>query len=176
MEGLNGALGGLVHWIQQQPGLALLVLLSANFLTLALAIFGLARVRGLARRQAHMLRGVNGGSLEELLLDYSSNVTQFRGEMDRVLTATDEHAGALRQTIRRVGLHRYDAFANVGGQQSFSLALLDDSSNGIILSGIYSRQEMRVYAKPIVRGRSEVTLTPEEQRAISEAQLPGERA
>lgn len=123
-----------------------------------------------------MLRGVSGDSLEELLLDYASNTTQFRADVERALATSDANAGGLRQALRRVGLHRYDAFANVGGQQSFSLALLDDANNGLVLSGLYSRQEMRVYAKPIVRGRSEVTLTPEEQRAISEATLPGERA
>ena len=78
--------------------------------------------------------------------------------------------------LRRVGLHRYDAFTNVGGLQSFSLALLDDAANGVVISGLYSRQDMRVYAKPIVRGNSDITLTPEEQRAISEARLPSEKA
>jgi Protein of unknown function (DUF4446) len=176
MEGLNGAMGGLVQWVQQQPGLALLVLLGGNGVILVLALVALVRLRGIARRQARMLRGVSGDSLEELLLDYAKNVTQFRAEMDRALTSSSANTDSLRQTLRRVGLHRYDAFANVGGQQSFSLALLDDANNGLVLSGLYSRQEMRVYAKPIVRGRSEVTLTPEEQRAISEATLPGERA
>lgn len=176
MEGLNGALGGLVQWVQQQPGVALLVLGGVQLLTLIVACLGLFRARALARRQARMLRGVSGESLEALLLDYSSNVTAFRADMDRALKTSDANTQALQQTLRRVGLHRFDAFANVGGQQSFSLALLDDTNSGVILSGLYSRQDMRVYAKPIVRGRSEVSLTPEEQRALSEAALPGERA
>jgi hypothetical protein len=175
MEGLNGLLGGLVRWVETQPGVALLSLLLANTLILILVVMSLIKIQKLNRRQTLMLRGVDGGSLENLLLDYSQQVPRFKGGLDRALTVSQANESALRQTLRRVGLYRYDAFANVGGMQSFSLALLDDEANGIVLSGLYSRQDMRVYVKPIIKGRSEVTLTPEEQRAISEARLPAEQ-
>ena len=175
MEGLNGLLGGLVRGVQMQPGVALLSLLLANTLLLVLVILSLTRIQKLNRRQTLMLRGVEGGSLENLLLDYSQQVPRFQGGLDRALTASDANETALRQTLRRVGLYRYDAFANVGGMQSFSLALLDEGANGVVLTGLYSRQDMRVYAKPVIKGRSEVTLTPEEQRAILEARLPSEQ-
>ena len=176
MEALNAALRPLVSWIQQQPGVALLLLLTVHLVTIVIATLALLRGRKLAVRQARMLRGVSGDSLEELLLDYAGNVTAFRANLDRALTTSDANTSGLRQTLRRLGLHRYDAFANVGGLQSFSLALLDEGANGVVISGLYSRQEMRVYAKPIVRGTSDIALTPEELRAISEARLPSEKA
>ena len=176
MEGLNGAFRPVIAWIQEQPGVALALVLAIQLATLLLATTGFFRAKKLATRQARMLRGVNGDSLEELLLDYAGNTTAFRANLERALTTGDVNTQGLRQTLRRVGLHRYDAFANVGGLQSFSLALLDDGANGVVLSGLYSRQDMRVYAKPVIRGTSDITLTPEEQRAISEARLPAEKA
>ncbi len=175
MEGLNGLLGGLVRWVETQPGVALLSLLLANTLILILAVISLAKIQKLNRRQTLMLRGVDGGSLENLLLDYSQQVPSFKGGLDRALTTSQANEAALRQTLRRVGLYRYDAFANVGGMQSFSLALLDEAANGIVLTGLYSRQDMRVYAKPVIKGSSDIALTLEEQRAISEARLPAEQ-
>jgi hypothetical protein len=175
MGGLNGLLGGLVHWVETQPGVALLSLILVNTLILILVVMSLTKIQKLNRRQTLMLRGVDGGSLENLLLDYSQQVPSFKGGLERALTVGQANETALRQTLRRVGLYRYDAFANVGGMQSFSLALLDEGTNGVVLTGLYSRQDVRIYAKPIVKGRSEVTLTPEEQRAISEARLPAEQ-
>lgn len=174
MEGLNAALGGVVHWIQSQPALALIILFSVNTLTLLLAVLAMARIAKLGRRQAIMLRGVDGESLERLLLDYSSNSTQIREQLERGLSTGENNTTALRQTPRRMGLVRYDAFANMGGLQSFSFALLDDQANGIVLTGLHSRNEMRVYAKPVQQGLSTVPLTPEELRAVARAVLPQE--
>lgn len=172
MESLNQALEGVVGWVRTQPGVALVVLLSVNLLVLAIAVAGLAKASRLARRQALMLRGVDGDSLEKLLLDYSNDVVQTRERLQRALDTGDANTVSLQRTPRRMGLVRYDAFSNVGGQQSFSLALLDDQSNGIVLSGLYSRQDVRVYAKPVEKGNSSFQLTPEEQRAVASASLP----
>ncbi len=176
MEGLNGLLSTMVGWVQSQPAAALLSILSVNAVTLMLALMGLLRIHKLAKRQAMMLRGVDGESLEALLIDYSKNTAAFQSNLQAALTMGEANSTALPQSFRRVGLHRYDAFTNVGGQQSFSLALLDEEANGVVISGLYSRQDMRVYAKPVLKGRSEITLTPEEQRAISTAKLPREQA
>lgn len=76
---------------------------------------------------------------------------------------------------RHMGLVRYDAFEDVGGNQSFALALYDDDGNGAVLSSIIGRSEARVYCKPLVNGRSERSLSQEEQRAIREAKTAGPR-
>lgn len=169
MESLNRLLGGFVSWVQAQPGVALLCLLLVNGLTLVVAIAALARGLSLSRRQARMLRGVDGESLESLLINNASNAVAVQRDLERALAIGEANQAALSQTVRRIGFHRYDALANVGGQQSFSLSLLDEGANGIVLTSLYTRQEMRVYAKTVKNGRSEIALTPEEQRAISQA-------
>lgn len=75
----------------------------------------------------------------------------------------------LESAFSRVGLVRYDAFEDVGGAQSFSLALLDRGSNGVVITSINGRSETRCYGKQIVGGESENTLSVEERAAIDAA-------
>jgi hypothetical protein len=71
--------------------------------------------------------------------------------------------------LSRVGLVRFDAFADAGGAQSFSLALLDPSADGVLLTSLHSRQVTRLYVKSIRAGRAEVPLSGEEVAALQEA-------
>ncbi|MEO5651674.1 MAG: DUF4446 family protein [Marmoricola sp.] len=92
--------------------------------------------------------------------------------------ATPEDSRALRrevaalkaeqaQALRNVAVIRYDAFADTGGQLSWSLALLDDSGSGVVLSAIQGRNDSRTYAKNVTEWQSGAQLSPEEQDAIS---------
>jgi len=73
------------------------------------------------------------------------------------------------QAMRHVAVVRYDAFTDTGGQLSWSLALLDDSGSGFLLTAIQGRNESRTYAKNISGWKSEALLSPEEEDAISNA-------
>lgn len=72
-------------------------------------------------------------------------------------------------TISRIGLVRFDAFDDTGGAQSFALALLDGSADGIVLTSLHSRQATRLYVKAIRRGAGDAPLSDEELRALEEA-------
>jgi hypothetical protein len=88
----------------------------------------------------------------------------------RSLSATDRRQETLIEgAVRHVGVVRYDAFEDVGGRLSFSCALLDDHANGVVMTSINGRQDTRVYAKPIVDGRSRYNLSVEEEEAIRQA-------
>jgi len=88
----------------------------------------------------------------------------------RSLSATDRRQeGLIEGAVRHVGVVRYDAFEDVGGRLSFSCALLDDHANGVVMTSINGRQDTRVYAKPIVDGRSQYNLSVEEEEAIRQA-------
>jgi Protein of unknown function (DUF4446) len=73
---------------------------------------------------------------------------------------------ALRGTIAHRALVRYDAYNELSGRQSVSIALLDDTRSGIVLSCIHHRDQARVYAKQVHEGRSELELSPEESEAV----------
>jgi hypothetical protein len=75
----------------------------------------------------------------------------------------------LGRGLRRIGLVRYDALAEMGGRMSFSLALVDDEASGVVVSAINGRTETRCYGKLVVRGTAEQELSPEEREAIARA-------
>ncbi len=88
----------------------------------------------------------------------------------RSLHATDkEQQRLIEGAVRHIGLVRYDAFEDVGGRLSFSCALLDDAGNGVVLTSINGRQDARVYAKPVLGGKSSYHLSVEEDEAIRQA-------
>jgi len=71
--------------------------------------------------------------------------------------------------IQKVGIVRFNPFREIGGDQSFAIALLDGQDNGIVLTSLYSREGNRVYAKPVERGKSKYQLSEEEKKAIEKA-------
>jgi hypothetical protein len=71
--------------------------------------------------------------------------------------------------LRRVALVRYDAFDDLSGRLSFSLALLDDNGNGVTLTSIASASDTRLYAKSLAGGVGEHALSPEEEQAVKAA-------
>jgi len=75
-----------------------------------------------------------------------------------------------KDNIQKIGIVRYNPFSEIGGDQSFSVALLDDNDNGVVITSLYTREGNRVYGKPVVKGKSEYLLTEEEKKAILKAQ------
>ena len=74
-----------------------------------------------------------------------------------------------RGALRHVAVVRYDAFGDMGGHLSWSLALLDDSGDGVVLTSIHGRSDARSYAKNVAGWRCEQQLSPEEDEAIANA-------
>lgn len=122
------------------------------------------------RRSLSILQGTfEGSTLVDAVATY---IQQVRGIDDntRALSAKQEELfNRLSRSPRNVGLVRYDAFDDMGGQMSFSVAILNDHGDGVVLTSINGRTEARTYAKAVEVGESDHNLSPEEQKAISEA-------
>lgn len=86
------------------------------------------------------------------------------GEADVAVLRAD-----LARSLRHVAVVRYDAFGDMGGRLSFSAALVDAVGDGLVISSIHARGESRTYAKGLIDGQSDTTLTPEEQQALAAA-------
>lgn len=93
----------------------------------------------------------------------------LRARLHRLEARLDECLARLEGSLQRVGLVRFDAFPDVGGQQSFAVALLDDRGDGILLSSLFGREQSWTYAKPVRGGSSPYPLSPEEREAIARA-------
>jgi hypothetical protein len=117
----------------------------------------------------NLLQSESGNNLEALLIEH----TEKRIELEKTVQEIDSRVTAAERKIqkskRHVGLVRYDAFPDIGGQQSFAIAIYDDNGDGAVVSSIIGRADCRVYGKPILGGKAERSLTNEEQQAILDA-------
>ena len=91
--------------------------------------------------------------------------TQLDGITSRLTSA--EAQGRL--SLQKVGVVRYNPFADTGSNQSFALAMLDSSGNGFVLSSLHSRQQTRVFLKQVTSGKADTALSEEEAEAIRRA-------
>ena len=95
------------------------------------------------------------------------------GELPQDARALRQEVAALKaesgQALRHLSVVRYDAFTDTGGQLSWSLALLDDSGSGVVVTSIQGRAESRTYAKSVTDWTSDAQLSPEEEDAVSHA-------
>jgi len=94
----------------------------------------------------------------------------LHGYVTDVAERLDARVGVAEQrldgAISHWGLIRYDAYNEMSGRQSTSIALLDSSRSGIVLSSIHHRDQARLYAKQVSQGRGELKLSPEEEEAL----------
>jgi hypothetical protein len=126
---------------------------------------------GMKRQLTAITRGSENMNLEEVLVSYLDKVENIEHRTDQVEQAIGIVQAQLPCCIQRANMIRYDAFEDVGGQQSFAIALLDGRGDGIVLTSVYSRMEIRVYAKAIRNGRSSHPLSEEETRVVKDAAL-----
>jgi len=71
--------------------------------------------------------------------------------------------------IQKIGFMRFNPFNETGGEHSFSLAILDGESSGVVITGLHARERTRIYVKPVKKGESSYELSREEERAIEQA-------
>lgn len=103
------------------------------------------------------------------LEDLREVLTQFRElkeNFERVSAELENLKKENKFNLQKVSLVRFNPFREVGGNQSFSIALLDGNDNGIVITSLYTREGNRVYGKPIKNGQSDYLLSEEEKKAI----------
>lgn len=141
--------------------------IAAALLILVLAL-GLW-VRSLSRRLGKLTLGTNGKNLEDAIYQLMEDHTIFGRRVEAVEQTTGRLDGEMKSAVRGIATVRYNAFSDVGGKQSFATALIGEDGSGVIVSSIYTRERMNVYAKPVVDFSSEYELSAEEARALKEA-------
>jgi hypothetical protein len=124
-------------------------------------------------RAAQLVLLGDGGKGRDDLVDFA---VALQGRIDDLHRAVDDVTAALGRLERRVdetvsktAIVRYDAYENSGGHQSASVAMLDSSRTGVVLSAIQGRDYARIYVKELDRGHATVALSPEELEAVERA-------
>jgi hypothetical protein len=151
-------------------GVVALVATALALVALCLCAVLMRRLRQLRADQ----RAVLGEQQEQDLVAHAAALdASFRALHDEVRAATnvlDERLSVAEQrldgAIAHCGLIRYDAYNEMSGRQSTTIALLDSKRSGVVLSSIHPRDQARLYAKQISEGSAELRLSPEEEEAL----------
>ncbi|MBD3920291.1 DUF4446 family protein [Paenibacillus sp. PR3] len=125
------------------------------------------RLKKLRRQYVAAMDGMGVTNLEEMLIEIRQQLDDQHIKQAEQDKANEKLEKALNESRGRVAVHRYNAFAEQGSDLSFSLAIINDSQDGVVLSGLHSREDTYVYAKPLEKGSSPYPLTPEEKKAVS---------
>ena len=149
-----------------------LAVAAAAAATAALAlVVGLVLWRRLARieRGQEVILGSGRGDLLDFAVSLQARIDDLHRAVDEVATGLSRVDRRVDGSVTNTAVVRYDAYEGTGGQQSASVALLDATRTGTIVTAIQGRDYARIYVKDLDRGRSSVALSPEEQEAVERA-------
>ena len=113
--------------------------------------------------------GKKAESLESLMVDICEKVENLKKTQEEInghLVVVDKR---LDKSIRNIETVRFNPFLDAGSNQSFAMSFLNDEGNGVVISSLYARDRMSIFAKPIVKGKSEFELTTEEQEVLKKS-------
>lgn len=165
-----------VHNLSSTAGIVAVAAGAIALVTFAITVFLALRLRRVRADQ----RAVLGGANRDLVAHAATLQAQFEALSEYVQDAAarlDDRMkvaeGRLDGAMAYRALVRYDAYGEMSGRQSTSIALLDASRSGLVLSSIHHRDHARLYAKQVENGRGELELSPEESEAIRIALAAG---
>lgn len=124
------------------------------------------------RRVRRLLAGGEAAGIDEVLERGALRVDEVARGLELLEARQRDLAAVAQRSVQRIGMVRFNPFADTGGDQSFAIALLDGDGNGVVLSSLHSRSDTRIFAKPVAAGRSSHPLSDEEQAAIRQALAP----
>ena len=145
-------------------------------LGLLFGLFSLLRISKL-RRQFFVFRGETSDTdVLTSVLEHINRVNDLDISVSKLSNSLVLAQRDVAVALRHVAVVRFNAIQEMGGQYSFSLALLDDDGTGIVITCLQNQATSRVFAKPVVNRTSDIPLSPEELQAISSAKPLGERS
>ena len=124
----------------------------------------------LSKKYKLLLKGLSEKNVEDLMISYSNEMYKIKNNIEGNIKSRLSYLEKLIPTcLRHFGLVSYNAFENVSNNMSFSVAALNDKNDGIILTGIYTRENSYVYSKEVIKGQSNKELSREEKDALNKA-------
>lgn len=146
---------------------AVVVLAVIVLVTMILLIVQMRKVGGLKKRLDKFLVGKDGFSLEQDIIGLCEDNKFLKTSAEKNKKDIRSLYKQIEKAYQKMGLVKYDAFNQMGGQLSFSLALLDENNNGFILNSVHSAEGCYSYTKEIRNGVSAISLGAEEAEALA---------
>lgn len=159
-----------------QIEITLLIAGAGVFVGLAGLLFALVlrrRVKTLQTGQKVIMGGKSKEDLVSHVVSLEEKVNNIREAMEDLTLSVKDHETQIDGCLSGVGMVRFNAYEDLGGQQSTTVAFLDAGEDGVVITTVVSREFARMYVKSIRNGRPDVALAPEESQAVEEARIHG---
>ncbi len=145
-------------------------LLLGEILLIGLVLFLFVRERRLTAQLKVFFSGKNAQDLEQVLLDQLAQTKELDQEIQELFEISNRLRELCLKSLHKTNVVRFNPFKEVGGNQSFSIVLLDGKNSGVLISSLHTREGTRVYAKPVLSGGPDgFPFTEEEKKAIAQA-------
>ncbi len=149
------------------PGVPILILFFLVIILLILLVFLLIRYNQMNVSYQMFMKGRKAESLEEEIGALFDDISGLKASTEKNKKDIKKIVENLHECYQRVGIVKYDAFKEMGGKLSFSVALLNDNETGFIINSIHSSEGCYVYTKEIVGGECAISLGDEEKKALT---------
>ncbi len=159
----------VLEYIGIDPGIILIVMAGVILLLLVMLVVNLVKTSKLKKKYRTFMEGQDGRSLEQIIRDTYEKYDEVSKKVEINADNIERIKENMKLTYQKMGVVKYDAFNEMGGKLSFSLALLDKENNGFIINSMHSREGCYTYIKEIVKGESYIVLADEEREALNEA-------
>ena len=145
------------------------IFLLGGGILLLLFLWCVIRLWKMEKRLRVLFQGKDAKGLEDVIMLLRKEAMETRKTFHALDAQVANMENRLERSVQKVGIVRFNPFRDAGGDHSFSLALLDEKHNGVVISSLYSRDGVRVYGKPIEKGSSSYQLSAEETGVIQKA-------
>lgn len=150
-------------------GIVLLILAAVILILLILNIVNICSISKLKKKYSKFMQGKNVKSLEDEIVGLFDDNKFIKNAIDKNRRDIDILYHKFESSFQKIGIIKYDAFSQMGGNLSFCLALLDENNNGLILNSVHSSEGCYSYIKKIENGSCNISLGEEEIKALNSA-------
>ncbi|KKR69638.1 MAG: hypothetical protein UU13_C0025G0003 [Candidatus Nomurabacteria bacterium GW2011_GWB1_40_7] len=123
------------------------------------------------KRLKRFFLGKKGKDLEDTIVALENDIVKLKKAKENIEKDVAVMTAKLKKSIRGVETIRFNPFPDQGSNQSFAIGMLNEENDGLVISSLYSRERMSIFAKPVKNGKSEYELTNEEKEALEKAKV-----
>ena len=158
-----------MSWLTENIEIIVIVLIAIVIIQWMMMLNLGSKLKKIRKSYVNMMEGAGVESLEGIIISLQEEQKLQNAEIEQAAHRIANMEARVPNLKSNIAIKRYNAFSNTGSDMSFSVAITDDNKNGIVLTSIHSRDGAYMYGKPVEKGASQYSLTPEEQEVINAA-------
>lgn len=159
-----------LDFMKEYNSIILIAVLALLFILIIMQIINKVHLSRISKRYKKLFRNSKTNTIEDMIIEHTNkveDVLNYTKEVHKAYNGIDDRINAC---VQKIGMVRYKAFEDVGSDLSFSVALLDETDSGVVITSIYGRNDSTTFAKQIDKGISKYDISDEEREAIEKAQ------